>query len=286
MRYRFLRFPGGKFKAVTFSYDDGLHADIRLAKKLSDSGMKGTFNVCPGLMSEVDGKHYLSKREIRENIISLGHELAIHGYNHSAPGLNRSIDIIEEFHGCRKSLEEEFGGIIRGMAYPDSGLKVLSHGNTKDEIKNILRSLDIAYCRTTLDDRSFALPNDFYEWSATAHHNDPELMKLIDEFLSFDDKKIYASRRLPKLMFIWGHSAEFDNACNWELLDSICDKLSGREEIWYATNMEIYEYVKAFESLVFSCDGSIVYNPTLIHVWFDLDGKVYEVKSGETLKIK
>ena len=36
MRYRFLRFPEGKFKAVTFSYDDGLHADIRLAKRRRD----------------------------------------------------------------------------------------------------------------------------------------------------------------------------------------------------------------------------------------------------------
>lgn len=30
MRYRFLRFPGGKDKAVTFSYDDGFRYDIRL----------------------------------------------------------------------------------------------------------------------------------------------------------------------------------------------------------------------------------------------------------------
>lgn len=42
MRYRFLRFPEGKFKAVTFSYDDGLHSDIRLARRLSDAGMKET----------------------------------------------------------------------------------------------------------------------------------------------------------------------------------------------------------------------------------------------------
>ena len=32
MRYRFLAFPGGKQKAVTFSYDDGVTQDIRLAE--------------------------------------------------------------------------------------------------------------------------------------------------------------------------------------------------------------------------------------------------------------
>ena len=28
------------------------------------------------------------------------------------------------------------------------------------------------------------------------------------------------------------------------------------------------------------------YNPTLIDVWFDIDGTIYCVKSGETVKIK
>ena len=96
---------------------------------------------------------------------------------------------------------------------------------------------------------------------------------------------LYASRRWPKLMFIWGHSAEFDNDGNWNLLDEICEKLSGREEIWYATNMEICEYMQAYEQLVFSADGKTVYNPTLITLWFDLDGKLYSVKSGEKLSI-
>ena len=31
MRYQFLRFPGGKGKAVTFSYDDGVSQDLKLS---------------------------------------------------------------------------------------------------------------------------------------------------------------------------------------------------------------------------------------------------------------
>ena len=93
MRYRFLRFPEGKFKAVTFSYDDGLHADIRLAKTLYDCGMKGTFNLSTALMSDVRDSHYISASEVKEYILPLGHEIAIHGHSHSAPGLNRPIDI-------------------------------------------------------------------------------------------------------------------------------------------------------------------------------------------------
>ena len=286
MRYRFLRFPEGKFKAVTFSYDDGIYSDVRLAKTLSRYNLKGSFNISTNLMSKVGGEHYLSADEIREEIVPLGHEIAIHGHTHSAPGLNRPIDVIEEVLTCRKLLEANFGGIIRGMAYPDSGISVLSTNNSCDHVKSLISDLDVAYARTTVEDKSFALPSDFYSWSPTVHHTSDDVIDLVDSFLALNENKIYASRRWPKLMMIWGHSAEFDNNNNWSLLDSICEKLSGREDIWYATSMEIYEYITAFNSLIYSADGKTVYNPTLKTVWFDVDGRLYSVKPGETLVIK
>ena len=48
MKYRFLSFPGGKMKAVTFSYDDGVNQDISLAEIFSSYGLKGTFNINSG----------------------------------------------------------------------------------------------------------------------------------------------------------------------------------------------------------------------------------------------
>ena len=48
MRYVFMRYPEGKFKAVTFSYDDGVRADIRFAGILDKYKMKGTFNINSG----------------------------------------------------------------------------------------------------------------------------------------------------------------------------------------------------------------------------------------------
>ena len=44
-------------------------------------------------------------------------------------------------------------------------------------------------------------------------------------------------------------------------------------------------YVEAYNSLVLSADETIIYNPTLIDVWMDVDGKVYKVASGETIKL-
>ena len=47
MRSVFLRYPDGKSKAVTFSYDDGHTSDKRLAEIFDKYGIKGTFNhVC------------------------------------------------------------------------------------------------------------------------------------------------------------------------------------------------------------------------------------------------
>ena len=49
--------------------------------------------------------------------------------------------------------------------------------------------------------------------------------------------------------------------------------------------MEIYEYVNAYNSLVFSADSTIVYNPTRYDVWFYADGTLYKVSAGETIKV-
>lgn len=45
----FMRFPGGKSKALTLSYDDGVAQDIRLIEIMKKHGLKGTFNINSGL---------------------------------------------------------------------------------------------------------------------------------------------------------------------------------------------------------------------------------------------
>ena len=48
MNKRVLRFPMGKKKAVTLSYDDNMEADKKLIHLLEKYQMKGTFNLIPG----------------------------------------------------------------------------------------------------------------------------------------------------------------------------------------------------------------------------------------------
>ncbi len=287
-RYQFMRFPEGKLKAVTFSYDDGVRQDIRLVEIFDKYGVKGTFNINSLMMGDSETHGRLMPNEVKKYIYDRGHEVATHGANHRAPLKQRPIEVIRDTLDCRLGLEEMMGGaIIRGMAYPDSGIGVYTSGSAHyEEVKQLLSSLDIAYSRTLGGDNDgFAIPEDFYAWMPTAHHNNARIFEFIDKFLAFSDDISYYGDKIPKLFYIWGHSYEFDRNDNWDRMEQICERLSGKEDTWYATNIEIYDYVRAYESLVYSANGSKVYNPTLHTIWFWADMKMYKVEPGETVTV-
>lgn len=286
MRYRFLRFPGGLYKAVTLSYDDGCRDDIRFSETICAHGLKCTFNINSGFIAEKEGDWHLTREQIKKYLIDTGNEIAVHGKYHRALGKVTPVDGIRDVLECRTELENDFGMIIRGMAYPDSGITRFENGADYSDIKHYLKDLGIVYSRTLGGDNdSFALPTDWHAWMPTAHHTNPELFSYIDKFLN-EPMPPYNASQTPGLFYLWGHSFEFENNKNWDLLDRICKELSGKPDIWYATNIEIYDYVSAYDSLIFSADCSRVYNPSLITVWFSADDKLYSVKSGETLIIK
>lgn len=283
MKYEYLRFPGGRTKALTLSYDDGARADVRLCETLNKYGIKCTFNLVSSLVQD---ESRMPKKFIREELLGKGHEIAVHGEHHRGLDVARSIEGIRDTLNCRLALEKEFGIIVRGMAYPDRTVNKTKFPEAYARIRPFLEELEIAYARTTGGDNDgFALPTDFLNWVPTAHHKNPELMRYIDTFLETDVNAQYSSRRSPRLFYLWGHAFEFDKDDNWELLDRICERLGGREDIWYATNMEIYEYITAFRALIYSADNSIVYNPTLKTIWFDRDETLFKIEPGETLKI-
>ena len=282
MRYNFLRFPGGKLKAVTFSYDDGCRADLRLSDLLSSYGLKGTFNINTSGFG--NPAHKLQPDELKASMLDRGHELAVHGHTHIAPGIATPAIAVADALNCRRILEETFGMIIRGMAYPDSGITRMHNGNTYENIRGFLQNLGIAYSRSlSADNNSFHLPEDFYNWIPTAHHNNKNLMAWAESFVALDESTLRSANRYPRLFYLWGHAYEFDNNDNWDLIDGFCKLVSGKDDTWYATNIEIYDYVMAFRSLVTSADGNRIYNPTLYEIFMDIDGKAYSIKSGETL---
>ena len=284
MNYYFLRFPEGKTKAVTFSYDDGCRQDLRLCEVFNRYGMKATFNLNSSRIG-IDEWH-ISKEEITEKIIGTGHEVAVHGANHKQPGMTILADGIREVLDCRTELERMFGGIIKGMAYPNSGIRIFENGATYNDVKSYLTQLGISYARSLgADNDGFRLPEDWHNWIPTAHHNNPKLIEWIERFVSTDVNANYVGARRPMLCYIWGHSYEFDNNNNWDRIEEICQKFADNKDIWCATNIEIYNYIKAYQSLEFNIDMTLCYNTTVHTVWFYADGKDYCVKPGETIEI-
>ena len=278
MRNARLRFPGGKAKAFTMSYDDGVEQDIRLIEIMRKNGVKGTFNIGAGLFTP-EGTTFPKGRVHRIMTLEASKkayegddiEVAIHGYTHpfleSLPTSNAVLEIIED----RKGLEEAFGGIIRGMAYP--------FGTYSDDVVDVLRLCGVAYARTVESRMNFDLPKDWLRLGATCHHNNPALMDLLEKFTSEKPD------REPWLFYLWGHSYEFEGNNNWHVIENFLEKMGNRDDIWYATNIEIYDYVKASRQIVYSADGSLACNPTSTDVWYEIDGRILCLPAGKTTRI-
>ena len=271
----FMRFPNGLSKALTLSYDDGVTEDIRLVEILNRYGIKGTFNINSGQYS--DGtpsrpERTWGQRMTYEQVTALfensPHEVALHAHTH--PWLEKlpMAQVVYEVMKNREILEEQFGTVVRGMAYP--------FGTYSDEVVEALRACGVAYSRTTKSTMEFDVPTDWLRMPATCHHIKPELFALADRFLA----EASNAKTQPKLFYLWGHSYEFARDDNWDVIERFCELMGGREDIWYATNMEIYEYVEAYRSLIFSADMRIVQNPTAKAVWFYFREKLFKVEAG------
>ena len=279
----FMQFPGGKLRALTLSYDDGVQQDIRMIEILDKYGIKCTFNI-NGYSFEEEERSYaegqihrrMARREAIEvysKAIENGHEVATHGYTH--PFLDKlppemvAYEIVED----RKCLEEMFGKVIKGHAYP--------FGTTDSKAVEVLRNCGILYARTTVSTKRFDIPTDWLRMPATCHHNAPELMQLADQFLNEPVRY-----QFPKLFYLWGHTYEFDANNNWEVIEKFAETVGNRDDVWYANNMQVYEYVEAYRALQFSSNGNVVYNPSALTVWFTTGGINVKVEPGETVKIR
>ena len=264
MIYRNL-FPGGKSRALTLSYDDGVGQDVKLMNILRGHGMKATFNLDSGKMGvggvRADGVEVrrMLPEEVKEAYY--GFEVAVHGYTHPFLTLMPKDMVAREVAKDREELEKLTGYPVRGMAYP--------YGAYHQELIEQLKAMGIVYARTANSTGGFSLPADFLAWHPTCHHNAPDLMDLCDRFLN---KKNYNPH---EVFYLWGHSYEFDADKNWDLIERFCEKMAGHEDIWYATNIEIYEYIDASRRLVSSCDGRILYNPSALDVWVTKNGSLW-----------
>lgn len=265
MRKILLCFPEGKHKALTMSYDDGRLADRRLVDIFNRNGVKGTFHLNGGLFGSEDR---VSAEEA--GTLYKGHEISAHTLTHPTIERCPSEMIVHEVIEDRKVLEGIAGYTVRGMSYPN--------GSYNSRIKQMLPMLGIEYARTVGGTGGFGMPDDWHEWKATCHHKD-RLLERGEQFIGLHKKQYLY------LMYVWGHSYEFDNDNNWEIIERFCELVAGNSSIWFATNMEIVDYVKAYGRLQFSASLDFVYNPSAQSIWLSVDGETVEVKGGTQVSL-
>ena len=107
-------------------------------------------------------------------------------------------------------------------------------------------------------------------------------MELSHQFVETADSS-YRWGNAPMLFSLWGHSYEFDRNDNRGVIKEFAAYIGNREDIYYATNGELYSYLQAADRLAFGAKGKLVYNPTAIDIYLNFYGKKVIAPSGRTV---
>lgn len=221
----------GKKKAVTFSYDDGVEQDRRLVELFNAYGVKATFNLNSGIQTRafsfVEGKSGIVVRRMNQQGLRgvySGHEIASHGLTHANPVECDEETLYNEVQADKQNLEALFEQEIVGYAYP--------YGCYHDLAVKVLNDCGIRYARTVESSAAFELQSDLLRFRPCYHHNDERIFAGIERFLASESEE-------PSLLYIWGHSYEFDVDQNWEHMEKILKQLAGHSDVFYGTNAQV-----------------------------------------------
>ena len=228
---------GGKMKALTFSYDDGVTQDIRLIELFNKYGLKATFN----LNSEfLGGQNNLVRNgvEITHNkvkaqdvrAIYTGHEVAVHTLTHPLLVKETDEEVIRQVEQDRLALSELAGYEVIGMAYPCGGI------NCDDRVAKLIReNTGIQYARTVPTTESFSVYPDLYQYKGSVYHHEQW-----DKMLEMGKAFLELKAETPQVFYIWGHAYEFDiYPERWAQFEEFLKMLSGYDDIFYGTNKEV-----------------------------------------------
>ena len=227
----------GKLKAVTFSFDDGVTQDKRLIEILNKYGLKATFNLNSAILGtngELNRNDHIvrhDKNHANEVAkIYKGHEVAVHTLVH--PNLTGLSDdgVIWQVEEDRKLLESLVGYSVRCMAYPCGGV------NNDERVASVIRNnTKIEFARTITSSDNFDIPDNLLRYDPTVYYIEKEkLFSLGEKFLNLKADK-------PQVLYVWGHSYEMDaEYISWQEFEEFCKMISGKEDIFYGTNGQIF----------------------------------------------
>ncbi len=288
-------YPGFTRKAITFTIDDG---NLKLDKKFIDivkpAGILGTFNLCGADLKKYTKDDYLTlydgfgianhcKRHpyafVPDEVYTISDEpfdesLADKSllYKTDREGLyhfkatngwrlvadkDTYLALAEEGFSELKAL---FGDKVKSYVWP--------YCEQKDStILDALREFGYRSVRKTgevLDTTSYAPPADRMRWSYNAAHR-----SLLTEGKKYDE---YPDDGHLKFFAFGVHSHDFENSGNWDELCAFCELYGNRrEDFYYASVDDIFDYLDAQDSLVVT--DEYIYNPSDIALYVKLDGE-------------
>lgn len=277
-RIEIAKYPHGKKKAFTTSWDDGVVHDRRVVQYFNEIGIKGTWNLNSAFLTRPgvpDGRpgHYLAAAEVAE--LYKGHEVAIHTATHPhLPMLDPSA-MAYEILDDRRALEDLVGYPVRGMALP--------FGSWNKQVLDMIRTLGIVYCRATGQavENTFP-PADPIFWQPTMHM----FGKVNDQTMPEKFAAWVAQPKRTDVMFVWGHTYEFNQPTpRWDDLEKLFRPVAGHPDVWYCTNIELFDYEAARQRMVIAANKRSAYNPSAVTVTLVVDGKAVDVPGGQTVTL-
>ena len=257
-------FPGGKWKALVMSYDDGHVQDRGLVSIFNAHGIKGSFHLNS---KSLDSDTFVTKAELAA--LYAGHEISSHTVDHPYLDTCPESSIRWEIETDRAALEPLAGHQIRSLSYP--------FGAYNDLVLSTLRRLGVNSARTTKHAwNPNYLPADPLKWHPTCPHSGA--MTFAQPFADRTEERM-------ALLYVWGHSYELDygHADNsWDYMSALCAILGDRGDVWYAGVTEVADYVAAIRGLEWPFPNC-VYNPSGLSIWAKLDGTLCRIQPGKRM---
>ena len=235
-------------------------------------GVKCTFNLNSGLLSQIKYRDGINNSRLGINEIEKiykGHEIASHSLYHfhmeNLTYEENKYQIKEDINNLKKIFNTE----IKGFAFP--------FGTYNKNTLIALKESNIMYARTTKPSYSFYVNVDkLLEFNPTCSHSDKMLNKLAIEFLTTNVELA--------LFYVWGHTYEFENNNNWNLLKMLLEILKDDKDIAYLTNIDAFKYI--CETKKVELNDEYLINNSSIDIYVKVDGVDIVLKSKEKVYIK
>ncbi|WP_411767607.1 polysaccharide deacetylase family protein [Winogradskyella sp. A3E31] len=269
-------YPGGKYKALVLSYDDGTIQDIELAHLFDQNNLVGTFNLNSGYLGvirgwpQTDGDTIFQKYVPKDSLLIIykNHEIAVHGALHKNFTDITNDNILEEVNTDLEVLTQLTNREIISMAYP--------FGNTNGNISKLIAKTGVINGRTVADTYKFDLPQNYMIWNPTCH--DSKALDYLNEYLDLDRQEL-------SLFYVWGHSWEFGDQKRWDNMVEFCEKIGKSNDIWSVGNGKLTQYLQAIKKV--QIDSDKITNPQENQaIWLKLSTGIEKLEAGETIEIK